>query len=46
MLWFWFITLQYGIPKGAKNFCVKLGKTAAETHKMLCEAYDNEALSK
>jgi hypothetical protein len=28
------------------TFCAKLGKTAAENHRMLCEAYDNEALSK
>jgi hypothetical protein len=25
---------------------VKLGKAAAETHRMLCEAYGNEALNK
>jgi hypothetical protein len=28
------------------KLCVKLGKAAAETHWMLCEAYGNEALNK
>jgi hypothetical protein len=26
------------------KFCVILGKTAAETHNMLCEAYGDDAL--
>jgi hypothetical protein len=28
------------------KFCVKLGKQLKATHKTLCEAYGNEALSK
>jgi hypothetical protein len=27
------------------KFCVKVGKTAAEAHSMLCEAYGSDALS-
>ena len=28
------------------NFCLKLGKTATETHQMLQQAFQNEALSR
>jgi hypothetical protein len=30
---------------GMSKFCFRVGKTAAETRNMLCEAYNDDALS-
>jgi hypothetical protein len=40
-----FVKLWYGLCKGA-SVVFRLDKTAADAHKILCEAYSNETLSK
>jgi hypothetical protein len=43
---YWFCMASIQEQRTCVKFCVELCKTAVQTHRILCEAYGSEALSK